>query len=142
MKFDYYRFNYYFFTIKFNTPYLEDEAHDMVTYINYIKLIILNSTINKVVYCFELDSRGHLHVHGICATADRLIYKQLYRMRGVHHKFTFIEPPAWHDIHRKNNDVYLASLSMYMLKSPIGKILINQFKTKYLNNVSCLAYHF
>ncbi len=140
LSFDFYRNNYYYFTIKFNKPYLFDNAVDLVTMIDYMKMILINSTISKLVYCFELDSKGHLHIHGICATTDRLVYKYIYRLKGVHHKFSFIEPPTWHSISKVKDSEYIKSMCKYMLKDMLGSLIIKQFKENYLIRIRTKAY--
>ncbi len=140
LKFNFYKFNYYFFTIKFNKPHLYDNAKDLVSMIDYIKLIIQNSTIQKVVYCFELDSKKHLHVHGICSSEDKLIYTRLYRERGVHHNFKLIESPVYHDIQYCMNSKYLKAICHYMLKDILGNLIMKSFKGNNYYNITTKAY--
>ncbi len=138
---DFYRFNYYYFTIKnVRKPYHLGTLRDINSLIDYVKIIILDSTIHKAIYTFELDSKGHLHIHGICCTADKLIYNRLYREKGYHHKFSLILPPTYHDISRVVNSVYLERICQYMLKDMFGKFVVKQFKHNYLIKVTTEAY--
>ncbi len=138
---------YYFFTIKPNNNIaLHDNVHDMVQLIRYIVEIVQSSSINKVVYIFELDSKKVLHVHGLAQSKQSLRYSKLHRTWGVHHHFEQIPNPkpqsllfgtSAHDNNTADNSD-LNRIQRYMLKSPIG-CTIKTLKDK-KNNITTLAY--
>lgn len=121
LNFDFENYRYYYFTIRpHGTVALSDNARDIVKMIEYIEDIMLRSTINVVVYSFELDSKNKLHVHGIAQSLRGLCYKNLYRSWGVHHHFKELMKPK----KRPPVDMppYLPVI-LYITKKPVGPFI-------------------
>ncbi len=125
IDFDFKRNKYYFFTIKHNhTVALYDNATDMVALITYVKRIMLMSPLTSIVYCFELDSVGRLHIHGIATSPMKIHYKNLHRDWGVTHHFSEIK--KLHNTSKAYRDCVCHDISCtckvikYILKQPVG----------------------
>ncbi len=141
VNFNFFQYKYYFFTIKHNTPVnLLPNLHSMVRIIDYVKTIMLESHIVQCVYCFELDSRGNLHIHGIATSKQKLRYDKLYRSWGVHHNFNQLYPPKF--THHKppvtSGIEYIDKVAWYMIKMPWGPIIKSLKGIG--NNISTFAY--
>ncbi len=128
----------YFFTIKPNhSVALFDNAHDLYKMIQYLKMIMIRSHICQFTYCFEIDSRRRLHVHGFAEATETLNYKRLPREWGVHHKFSRILATKT-KIRELNTGQ--DKIIPYITKNPIGPI-IKSFKDINNNNIiNTLAY--
>ncbi len=95
------------------------------------------STIDEATYCFELDSKGNLHVHGICSSEYKLQYSSLHRSWGVHHNFSQLFPPRYSQYTAK--PVRITKIVAYITKNPVANLIIKQFKEMNMN-INTLAY--
>ncbi len=117
MSFDFRKYSYYFFTIKHNNSVtLGDNAHDISALILYVKWMMVQSIkLKSMLICFELDSKGGLHAHGIAEADGSLVYKRLKRDWCVHHKFTriFRATDRWDEL------PYGSKIILYITKCPL-----------------------
>ncbi len=114
-------YRYYFFTIKpHGSVALRDSAHDMVKLIRYVGQIVESSDIDSVVYAFELDTLGQLHVHGIAQSLHPLQYNRLYRSWGVHHHFKEMREPSGNPRFKSYGE---QATIYYILKHPVGPVI-------------------
>ncbi len=138
IDFDWSVYRYYFFTIKpHGSVALGDNAQDMVKLIRYVGQVVQQSYIESVVYAFELDTLGQLHVHGVAQTMHPLQYSRLYRSWGVHHHFSEMKKPSG----TRQPELYgRFPVIMYCTKHPVGPVMKTLKAEDESNNISNYAY--
>lgn len=86
---------YYAFTVKFNCPvdfFGEGRPPTEIDYLEWLHNAQMKG-FNTLKYCYEFDSRGHMHIHGI-ATWKKAGLKRLLMFRDFHQKVDALKTPT------------------------------------------------